>query len=98
MSKFEEAIASAKAGTLNTPSVSYGGNDVDYFWYQLSVHHFNLKLMAKRITFRNVKLSDIKKYYGLKGRTAQDCLAQFESIIAFYRLKMINDNLNSMEL
>jgi hypothetical protein len=47
--------------------------------------------------FRNVKLSDLKKYYGLKGRTALDCLKQFETIVTFYRLKMINDHLNTME-
>jgi hypothetical protein len=98
MTQFEMAIAQAEMGNLETPVVSTSNGNVDYFWYQLSVHHFNLKLMAKRITFRNVKLSDIKKYYGLKGRTAQDCLSQFESIIAFYRLKMINDNLNAMEI
>jgi hypothetical protein len=98
MTQFEMAIAQAEMGNLETPIVSTSKGNVDYFWYQLSVHHFNLKILAKGMKFRNVKLSDLKNYYGLKGRSAADCLNQFESIIAFYRLKMINDNLNAMEL
>ena len=29
--------------------------------------------------------SDIKKYYGLKGRSAKDCLGQFEKIMNDYK-------------
>lgn len=82
MTQFEMAVAQAEMGTLELPSVQYGSNPIDYFWYQLRVHHFNLKLMAKGLKFRGVKLSDMKAYYGLKGRSAADCLPQFEQIIA----------------
>jgi len=98
MTKFQMALAQVQNGELQTPSVSYGNNSVDYFWYQISVHHFNLKLMARGMKFRGVKLSDIKNYYGLKGQSAMECLKQFEGIVTFYRLKMINDNLNAMEV
>ena len=97
MTQFEMAIAQAEKGNQETPIVSTSNGNVDYFWYQISVHHFNLKILAKGMKFRNVKLSDLKKYYGLKGRTALDCLKQFETIVTFYRLKMINDHLNTME-
>jgi hypothetical protein len=63
-----------------TPTVSMGDKPIGYFGYQLSVHHFNLKLMAKGMKFRG-----IKNYYGLKGRTAADCLPQFEKILADYK-------------
>jgi len=33
--------------------------------------------MSKGIQNRQVKLRDLKNYYGLKGRTAADCLPQF---------------------
>jgi hypothetical protein len=40
--------------------------------------------MAKGMTCRGIKFTDIKKYYGLKGRSAKDCLPQFLEIIAKY--------------
>ncbi len=78
MTQFEQALASARQGNLQTPSVSMGNNAIDYFTYQLSVHHFNLKIMAKGMTFKGITFTQIKKYYGLKGRGAKDCLTQFE--------------------
>ena len=85
MTQFEMAVAQAEMGKLDLPSVQYGSNPIDYFWYQLSVHHYNLKLMARGFKFRGIKLSDMKDYYGLKGRSAADCLPQFEQIIAKYK-------------
>jgi hypothetical protein len=87
MTKFEMAVAQAEMGELQVPSVQYGSNPINYFWYQLSVHHYNLKLMAKGLKFRGVKLKDMKDYYGLKGRTASDCLPQFEQVIERYKVQ-----------
>jgi hypothetical protein len=85
MTQFEKALADVRAKNLQTPNVSVGGKEVDYFGYQLSVHKFNLSLMAKGMTFRGIKFSDIKKYYGLKGRSAKDCLPQFLEIMENYQ-------------
>ena len=85
MTQFEEAVLKAEAGQLQTPSVNYEGKNVDYFGYQLAVHHYNLKLMAKGLNFRGVKLKDLKAYYGLKGRTAADCLPQYEALMERYK-------------
>lgn len=85
MTKFEEAVKAAREGKLHTPSVSVGSKPIGYFGYQLSVHHFNLKIMASGMTFRGIKFTDIKNYYGLKGRSAKDCLPQFEQILADYK-------------
>lgn len=87
MTKFETAVVQAEMGKLELPSVQYGSNPIDYFWYQLSVHHYNLKLMARGFKFRGIKLSDMKDYYGIKGRSAADCLPQFEQVIAKYKAK-----------
>jgi len=87
MTQFEQAQEQVKQETLKTPTVSANGANVNYFGYQLSVHHFNLKLMAKGMTFRGIKFTDIKKYYGLKGKGAKDCLTQFEQILADYKAK-----------
>ncbi len=65
---------------IKTPkSINYNGVDVNYYQYQLRIHHFNLKLMIKGMKFTNITLSQIKKYYGLKGN-GDNLLKQFESI------------------
>ena len=87
MTKFEMAVTQAEMGKLELPSVTNGSNPIDYFWYQLSVHHFNLKLMAKGLKFRGVKLKDMKDYYGLKGKSAADYLPQFEQVIERYKVQ-----------
>jgi len=85
MTQFELALSQARAGELNTPSVSMGGAKVDYFGYQLATHKFNLSLMAKGMTFNGIKFTQLKKYYGLKGRGAKDCLEQFNEIMENYK-------------
>ena len=87
MTPFETAIQQVKAGKLKTPTVSTSNGNVDYFGYQLAVHKFNLSLMAKGIQSRGVKLRDLKQYYGLKGRTAADCLPQFLMMVEGYKLQ-----------
>jgi hypothetical protein len=88
MTQFEIAQQQAKEGTLQTPSVSANGGNVDYFGYQLAVHKFNLSIMSKGMTCRGIKLKDLKGYYGLKGRSASDCLAQFDKIMSDYKTKL----------
>jgi len=85
MTPFEQAQQDVKSGKLKAPQVSASGKQIDYFGYQLSVHKFNLSLMAKGMTFKGIKFSDIKKYYGLKGRSAADCLPQFLEIVENYK-------------
>jgi hypothetical protein len=87
MTQFQQAVLQVEAQQLQTPEVTYSGKKVDYFGYQLSVHHFNLKIMSKGMQCRGVKLKDLKAYYGLKGRTAADCLPQFETIMEAYKEK-----------
>jgi len=91
MTQFEQALQAVEMGTLSTPTVSTSKGNVDYFGYQLAVHHFNLKIMSKGMTCRGVKLKDLKAYYGLKGKSAGDCLAQFEMLLEGYRLRYQNN-------
>ncbi len=84
MTDFEKALESVRNGELQAPSVHASGNNVDYFGYQLATHKFNLSIMAKGMTFRGIKFTQIKKYYGLKGRGAKDCLPQLEQILEDY--------------
>ena len=88
MTPFQQALQSATEGKLQTPTVGTSEGNVDYFGYQLAVHKYNLKLMSKGLKFKGIKLSDLKNYYGLKGRTASDCLPQFIQIEEEY-MKLI---------
>jgi len=88
MTQFEQAQEQVKQGTLNTPSVQANGKQVDYFVYQLAVHIYNLKIMGAGMTCRGIKFSQIKKYYGLKGRSAKDCVPQLEQIFTEYKEKL----------
>lgn len=85
MTKFEQAQEAVKNGKLTTPSVSVGAKEVDYFGYQLAVHKYNLSIMASGMSCKGTKLKDLKDYYGLKGRTAKDCLPQFIEIFDKYK-------------
>ena len=80
MTKFETLVQQVNEGSVQAPLVSYEGKAVDFFKYQLATHHFYLKLMAKGIGNKQIKLKDLKDYYGLKGRTASDVLIQFEAL------------------
>jgi hypothetical protein len=89
MTPFQQALQQVREGKLQTPIVSSGSKEIDYFGYQLSTHKFNLRIMASGMTFRGVKFTDLKKYYGLKGRSAKDCLAEFDQIIADYKASLV---------
>ena len=84
MTPFEEKVQQTKLGMLKLPYVNYQGKQVPYFMYQLAVHRFNLNILASGMKFRNITLTDIKKEYGLKGRSAKDCLPQFEEVMNKY--------------
>ena len=88
MTPFEQAVAQVQAGTLQVPTVSMGEGNINYFKYQLAVHKFYLSLMAKGIQNRQVKLKDLKHYYGLKGRTASDCLTQYLQMLERYGIEL----------
>ena len=89
MTPFQQAVLQVEGNQLKTPEVHYEGKQINYFGYQLAVHKFNLSIMSKGMTCRGVKLKDLKNYYGLKGRTAADCLSQFEAIMEAYKNKSL---------
>jgi hypothetical protein len=82
---FEQAVEQARLGQLQTPKVLMGSKNMDYFAYQLAVHKYNLGIMAMGMTCRGIKFTDIKKYYGLKGRSAKDCQADMIAVMEMYK-------------
>ena len=92
MTQFEKALQQAREGKLQTPVVSMGDKTIPYFGFQLLNHIHNLKIMALGMTVKGMKLSDLKSYYGLKGRSAKDCLPQLEQILADYKAELNTPN------
>lgn len=77
MKTYEEVKKGIEEGTVKAPKVMYGNGEIEFTKYQLSVHKFNLGIMASGMTCRGVKLKDLKAYYGLKGKSAKDCYSEF---------------------
>lgn len=94
MTDFEKAQKQVEAKTLQTPHVSIGLKPVDYFSYQLAVHMFNLKIMGSGMTCKGITFTQIKKYYGLTGKSAKDCVPQLQQIFDDYKIKQANKFLN----
>lgn len=88
MSPFFQALSASLEGKIKTPEVSSSEGRIDYFSYQLAVHLFNLRLMARGIKFKGITFSQIKEYYGLRGRGASDCIQQLEAIANDYKVIM----------
>jgi len=85
MTQFQQALIAASEGKLQTPTVSNANGNIDYFGYQLAVHKYNLSLMALGMKCRGITFTQIKKYYGFKGRTAKECLPQMEQLLINYK-------------
>lgn len=88
--QFEQALEQAKLGKLRSPNVYSANGKIDYFGYQLAVHKFNLSIMASGMTCNGIKFTDIKNYYGLKGRSAKACLPQFLEVFESYKQSLNN--------
>ena len=86
MTKFEELQAQVVEGTAKVPTVSMGGGDISFLGYQLSVHVYALGMMALGMTYPGVTFKEIKEYYGLKGRSAKDCVDQLKAIREDFKL------------
>jgi hypothetical protein len=48
--------------------------------------------MAKGMKFKGITFTEIKKYYGLKGKSAADCLPQLQEIYEQYKQDRIQLN------
>jgi hypothetical protein len=95
LTQFEKTLGAIRSGELKPPSVSMGAKEIDYIAYQLATHRFNLKVLARgRLKFRTITFTQLKQYYGLKGRGAKDVLTQFDSIIENYE-KEYNTQVNN---
>jgi hypothetical protein len=82
---FEQVQEKANAGEIRLPKVNFEGKDLSFIKYQLAVHKYNLGLMAHGIQSRGITFTQIKKYYGLTGKSAKECLPQLAAIVEHYK-------------
>jgi len=81
LTPFEQAVANIENGTIKPPVITGpNGQRINPIIYQLATHKFYLSLMAKGLNNRQISFTDIKKFYGLKGRTPADILPSFLKI------------------
>ena len=87
LSLFEKAVLDRNEGKIQAPIVSMEGMEIDYFLYQIHVHHMNLKIMSSGMTMRGINLKKLKQYYGLTGQSTIVCLEDFENMLDAYGIE-----------
>jgi len=88
MTPFEQRQKDVLDGKETVPSVGMGNKQIDFFGYQLAVHKMNMSMMAIGMKCKGITFTQIKKYYGLKGRTAKDCLPEIKQMVEDYKAKL----------
>lgn len=85
MTQFQQSMLATEEGSQRVPTVIYEGREIPFAGYQLATHIYALKIMAAGMKMRGVTFTQIKKYYGLTGKTAKECIPQLEQIQKTYR-------------
>ena len=91
MTQFQQSMLATENGTKQVPTVVFEGKEIPYAGYQLAVHIYALKIMALGMKMRGVTFTQIKKYYGLSGRSAKECVPQLQAIQELYRKNSQNN-------
>jgi hypothetical protein len=84
MTQFQQTMLAVENGTMQVPTVSTTEGTIPFAGYQLAVHVYALRIMAAGMKMRGVTFTQIKKYYGLTGRTAKDCVPELQKIQKLY--------------
>jgi hypothetical protein len=85
MTQFQQSMLAAEEGQQQVPTVVFEGQTIPFHGYQLATHIYALRIMAIGMKMRGITFTQIKKYYGLSGKSAKDCLPQLQAIQEKYR-------------
>ena len=85
MTQFQQSMLATENGTMQVPTVSTSEGSIPFAGYQLATHIYALKIMALGMKMRGVTFTQIKKYYGLTGKSAKECVSQLEQILKTYK-------------
>jgi hypothetical protein len=92
MTQFQQTMLATENGTMQVPTVhTEGGSTIPFAGYQLATHIYALKIMAAGMKMRGVTFTQIKKYYGLSGKSAKECIPQLEQIMLAYKERSKNN-------
>ena len=91
MTQFQQTMLATENGTMQVPTVSTSEGTIPFAGYQLATHVYALKIMALGMKMRGVTFSQIKKFYGLKGKSAKDCIPQLQQMQEMYRTNSQNN-------
>ena len=91
MTQFQQSMLATENGTQQVPTVIYEGKEIPFAGYQLAAHIYALKIMALGMKMRGVTFTQIKKYYGLSGKSAKECLPQLQAMQEAYRTNSQNN-------
>jgi hypothetical protein len=84
MTQFQQSMLATEEGSQRVPTVIYEGKEIPFAGYQLAVHIYALKIMALGMKMRGVTFTQIKKYYGLRGKSAKECVPELQKIQKIY--------------
>ena len=84
MTQFQQTMLAVENGTMQVPTVSTTEGTIPFAGYQLATHVYALRIMALGMKMRGVTFTQIKKYYGLNGRTAKECVPELQKIQKIY--------------
>ncbi len=85
MTQFQQSMLATENGTMQVPTVHTEGGTIPFAGYQLAAHIYALKIMGMGMKMRGVTFTQIKKYYGLTGKSAKECIPQLQQIQNAYR-------------
>jgi len=85
MTQFQQSMLATEEGQQQVPTVVFEGQTIPFHGYQLATHIYALRIMAIGMKMRGITFTQIKKYYGLSGKSAKDCLPQLQAIQEKYR-------------
>ena len=91
MTQFQQTMLATENGTMQVPTVSTSEGTIPFAGYQLATHVYALKIMALGMKMRGVTFTQIKKYYGLIGKSAKECLPQLQQMQEMYRTNSQNN-------
>ena len=92
MTQFQQSMLATENGTMQVPTVhTEGGSTIPFAGYQLATHVYALKIMVMGMKMRGVTFTQIKKFYGLKGKSAKDCIPQLQQMQEMYRTNSQNN-------
>lgn len=91
MTQFQQSMLATESGTQQVPKVIFEGKEIPFAGYQLATHVYALRIMAIGMKMRGITFTQIKKYYGLTGKSAKECLPQLQQMQEMYRTNSQNN-------